>query len=114
MEEFAKAADRAMSRFLCQSVGTPRQNFQIQQLEKEVKDLKLKVQCLISQNFRPQRPYYFRPRYFQRNHNRFSMYPSNQNLRWNNPVDKLWFYDQRFGQNARECVRACIGIRETN
>ena len=35
------------------------------------------------------------------------MYPINQNLKWNNPVGRLCFYHQRFGQNARKCVRRC-------
>ena len=41
MDEFAKAADRATSKFWGQFVGTTRPNFQIQQLDQIFKKLKM-------------------------------------------------------------------------
>ena len=53
MDEFAKAADRAMSRFSGQFVGTTRATFQIKQLEKEVKSPQLNFNALFPKIFGP-------------------------------------------------------------
>ena len=101
MDEFARCADRAMIRFSGQFSNST--NMQIQRLERQVEQLKSTIQNQTArnsksfhQNFSP--PISFRqPQPFVRS----------RNPTWNSFPTKFCYYHQRFGQNARKCVRPC-------
>ena len=117
LDEFSRAADRAMRRFSSNQVdgqflGVA--SSKIQQLEREVDSLKYKLnrnQSGSSSSYAYPRQSFSRPQYFDRYpHFRPRFYQSRS---YNNGPSHgpsramLCFYHQRFGPNARKCVRPC-------